>query len=86
MDIRALQLDVQHFSYDFPSQTGILKFAENEFCNMSTCIAFFEDIDPQVQTIRTFSGALPDTSYHRDNDNPGGWIAKVAWTAKKAAA
>lgn len=86
MDVRGLQCRVKELRYDVKSGIGKLVMADGDACSMSACIELFEGIDPQVQTIRTYSGPSPDTSYHRDNDKPGGWVAKVPWTATKAAA
>ncbi len=58
-----LQCSVRSASYDFRARCGRLDMEDGDCCDMTGCIAFFEDIDPDVRKIETFFGAYRDTAY-----------------------
>lgn len=58
--------------YDFVERRGRLIMGDDSCTDMSGAIRMFEAIDPGVQSIATFAGATPDTSYVRVN---GKWEA-----------
>jgi hypothetical protein len=62
-------------SYDFRERCGRLDIEGGDCCDMSGCIAFFKAIDPDVQTIDTFSGSERDTGYVKRS---WGWQAVCA--------
>jgi hypothetical protein len=57
------QCSVFGLSYDFATKHGVLNMDENNACDMSGCIAFFQRIDPNVKAIQTVAGGCDDTSY-----------------------
>ena len=58
-----MQCDVLSFRYDFVRRMGGLFMGENQCCDMSACIRFFEAIDKRVARIHTYAGVTPDTAY-----------------------
>lgn len=70
---RLLQCRAKDVRYDFDRKTGMLVMAAGDCCDMSGCISLFENIDPDVERIRTVSGAEEDTSYFRSEF---GWVAR----------
>lgn len=68
-----LQCSVYDVTYNFPRRVGVLVMGEGDACDMGGCIAFFQRIDPKVESISTRSGNEPDTSYYKQGDK---WIAK----------
>ena len=58
--------------YDFCKNRGEIFFPSGTCCDMSGCIAFFEQIDVDVLEIQTYSGVELDTKYVRDEN---GWKA-----------
>jgi hypothetical protein len=67
-----LQCEVLKLTYDFKSQRGDLRIAEDECCDMSACIKLFEAIDSGVRKIETYAGDVLDTIYWRSGF---GWEA-----------
>ena len=59
--------------YDFELRQGRLFMAEDNCCDMTGCIKFFERMDQGVLAIYTFAAGIPDISYLR---NAVGWSAK----------
>jgi hypothetical protein len=57
----------------FPDErAGQLWMADGDCCDMEGAVALFEQIDPRVRTIQTFSGGRWDTRYSKRR---GKWIA-----------
>jgi len=68
-----LMCEVRSLSYDFTARTGILVMAEDHCADMAGAIALFQRIDPNVQTIKTIAGDVPDTAYRRRG---AAWVAQ----------
>ena len=60
-------------TYSFDDREGQLWMTAGNNCDMVTCVQLFTQIDPDVQTIYTYSGPDSDTAYFRDDD--GQWFA-----------
>lgn len=69
-----LKCMVESAEYDFGERRGRLHMAANNCCEMSACIRLFEALDPEVKTISTYAGGVPDTIYRRQ---PDGWQAAL---------
>jgi hypothetical protein len=67
-----LHCNVAGLAYDFDTRTGTLHIPSNECCNMTACIALFEQIDAGVEQINTVAGNKPDTIYQHKG---GQWLA-----------
>jgi hypothetical protein len=67
-----LQCTVYRLEYSFHSGEGWLHMRALDCCDMTGCIALFQRIDADVNTIFTMAGKMPDTAYVKLDD---GWIA-----------
>jgi hypothetical protein len=76
--IEELKAAVKSISYDFDTKIGNLYMPDMCCTDMSGCIAFFQRIDPRVESIYTFSNGVRDTSYHLRG---GEWRANTAHQA-----
>jgi hypothetical protein len=54
---------VKRIEYDFTAFAGRLYMDDRCCCDMSDCIAFFKNIDPNVIYISTMAGDEQDTRY-----------------------
>lgn len=63
---KRLGCEVVSLTYDFCSGTGELFLPDRNCCDMTGCVKMFESIDPQVSTIKTYSGDKPDTAYRKE--------------------
>jgi hypothetical protein len=80
---RQLSCRVKAVAYDTATRVGVLRMADGDCCDMTGCVALFERIASDVQTIQTYSGDQADTRYrkvggvwqvtsHLEGDAPGG--------------
>ncbi len=76
VDDDRLMCAVQSLTYDFRSKTGHLRLEDGHCTDATGCIRFFEQIDPAVETVVTWSGTRRDTSYQRSER--GDWTAQAA--------
>jgi hypothetical protein len=60
-----LQCSLKRLEYNPETRIGMLWLGDGECTDMSGAIAVFQRIDPEVQTIVTWSGCKQDTAYHR---------------------
>lgn len=67
-----LQCMVLRLEYSFRAEEGWLHLRAGDCCDMTGCIALFQRVDPNVKTIITMSGKVPDTAYRKLHD---GWVA-----------
>ncbi len=66
---------VAQITYDFYDRHGEAFFYEGDCCgNPAGCIAAFQRIDPEVETIRTFSGDDLAACYYLQSD--GKWLSE----------
>lgn len=68
-----MMCQVKAFSYTYEAREGLLFMDDDSRCDMRGCIAFFENIDPNVRIISTLAGDRMDTVYVREET---GWKAK----------
>lgn len=71
---KRLKCSVVSLTYDFGSHTGQLYLLAGDCCDMTSCVALFEGIDPKVTAIDTYSGDEADTMYRKDRTE---WHALV---------
>lgn len=67
-----LRCSVIRVSYRFPTHAGDLFLDPDHCCDMGGAIRLFENIDPSVEVISSYSGGKPDTVYVK---KAGGWTA-----------
>lgn len=60
-----LKCGVVSLAYDFGSHTGQLHLPDGHCCDMTGCIDLFQEIDPEVTAIYTYSGGRADTAYRK---------------------
>jgi hypothetical protein len=60
-----LMCHLLHLEYDCRRGIGKLYFPSGNCCDCAGAIKLFENIDPDVQRIETWSGNDPDTVYDR---------------------
>jgi len=53
---RRLMCEPVRVAYDFTTKQGELHMKEGQCCDMMGCIRIFENIDPKVELITTYSG------------------------------
>jgi len=63
---KRLKCNVVSLAYDFHSHTGQLYLLDGDCCDMTGCVALFEEIDPKVTAINTYSGDHADTVYRKE--------------------
>ena len=68
-----LESSVVGIEYNFVNRSARLYMEKGCCCDMTACINFFRQIDPEVSFIRTIAGIVDDTSYRRLAD--GQWQA-----------
>jgi hypothetical protein len=67
-----LETSVTGFEYNFISRAGRLYMEPDCCCDMTACIEYFQNIDPDVRSIRTFAGIKTDTAYHLEGKT---WVS-----------
>lgn len=60
-----LQCQVEETQYSRELKTGSIFMPEGHCVDMSAAIRFFTEMDPEVETILTFSGDQADTIYKK---------------------
>lgn len=70
---RGTQCDAHRVTYDFKTRSGRLDIGNGGCCDMSGCISLFQQIDPAVASITTYSDGDIDTIYTR---TAGKWSAR----------
>lgn len=68
-----LETSVLGIEYNFVNHSGRLYMESKCCCDMTACINYFRQIDPDVSSIRTIAGIEDDTSYRLLAD--GRWQA-----------
>lgn len=63
---------VDRLSYDYVKRLGSLHMPADCSCDMSSCVALFSVIDPDVRRIETYAGSDIDTIYVRNHRD---WVA-----------
>jgi hypothetical protein len=61
-----MQCFVAEIRYDFLQRVGTVVIEDGGCTDMGGCTSFFEQIDPTVRFIQTYSGGRPDTAYRRN--------------------
>jgi hypothetical protein len=67
-----LKCEVIALEYSFVTHCARLYISPAQCCDMLACINLFQQMDPQVQRIETFTGLRKDATYIRESQN---WIA-----------
>ena len=67
MAVRAdLGCDASELTYNFETQQGTLKMAQNQSCDLGGGVKLFTSIDRNVRIIETVSGGKPDGIFKRE--------------------
>lgn len=69
-----LRCEVKGVHCDFERHVGTLMMSPGHCADMDGCISLFQAIDPDILTIRTFAGFVPDAVYVRSK---GRWTIEA---------